>query len=234
MSWRLFDFCLSSSSASSPHNQSMLLDTSCEESAHAGNTQVTVESVEVKMGVDEEQCHTDMATSVHDSAHQGVKALERAHEIIAGLGRHETPQSGHARGGSSSSSHRKSKALLDVASPTGNRFDRLYADGAERAERLAVAQAQKRMDELLEGPGSATGKINREMKKGDKSPNSTASGPCPKNRFERLYAEGAESVARRKDLEESVIREEDEKLRMEIAKAKKTRLNGRLEVDVKF
>lgn len=32
-----------------------------------------------------------------------------------------------------------------------------YLDGVERAERLAMAQAQKRVDELLEGPGSATG-----------------------------------------------------------------------------
>ncbi|EER12515.1 signal peptide containing protein, putative [Perkinsus marinus ATCC 50983] len=105
-----------------------------------------------------------------------------------------------------------------------------YLDGVERAERLAMTQAQKRVDELLEGPGSATGNMLRihgstttqrgRMKPPSISVTTTTSSPPRSNRFERLYAEGAERAARRKDLEKAVIEEEDAKLREEIATAR--------------
>ncbi|KAF4697060.1 hypothetical protein FOZ62_001283, partial [Perkinsus olseni] len=163
----------------------------------------------------------DQTATVSDSE----RALERAQEIISTIGMRPsvTEQSlteveplGSAKEAGSSLADQPLDQPLD-------RFERLYADGAERADRLATAQAQKRMDELLEGPGTATGRrkvVSKETHRGPchKSPmkppvSVLIGGQSGTSRFERLYAEGAEREARRKDLERSIVEEEDAKLK---------------------
>ncbi|KAF4754246.1 hypothetical protein FOZ62_026400, partial [Perkinsus olseni] len=154
-----------------------------------------------------------------------LRALERAQEIISTIGvRPTVTGQGFKEVEPPGSSKEAGSSLADQPL---DRFER-YADGAERADRLATAQAQKRMDELLEGPGTATGRrkaVSKETGRGHKSPmkppvSVPIGGQSGNSRFERLYAEGAERKARRKDLERSIVEEEDAKLKEAMAKAR--------------
>ncbi|KAF4666348.1 hypothetical protein FOL46_003113 [Perkinsus olseni] len=160
---------------------------------------------------------------------QSERALERAKEIISTIGIRPSATEQSLTEVEPLGSAKETGSLLDQPL---DRFERLYADGAERADRLATAQAQKRMDELLEGPGTATGRrkvVSKETHRGPghKSPmkppvSVPIGGQSGTSRFERLYAEGAERKARRKDLEKSIVEEEDAKLKEAMAKARLT------------
>ncbi|KAF4750188.1 hypothetical protein FOZ63_010498 [Perkinsus olseni] len=190
MSWLLFDFCLSSSNHPQPD---MIVDEdppcpASEDTPAVGNSPLAATrgvhvSSETKPNTESVEATPPAGPSVGPSraasvevvtqggeatlvstAAAGERALERAQEIISTIGIRPSVIEQSLKEVEPLDSAKETGSLL--ADQPMDRFERLYADGAERADRLATAQAQKRMDELLEGPGTATGRrkvVSKEM-----------------------------------------------------------------------